>query len=68
MSFLPDLSSWALSGLRNNGTEENIDGNNDVTSEPIQQESEEEIRAKRLARLSAITTPEQNENESLEKV
>jgi hypothetical protein len=68
MSFLPDLSSWALSGLRNNGTEENIDGNNDVTSEPIQQESEEEIRAKRLARLSARTTPEQNENESLEKV
>lgn len=64
MSFLPDLSSWALSGLRNNGDEENNSGNhNDATSEPIQQETEEEIRAKRLARLSA----RQNDNAPVEK-
>jgi hypothetical protein len=57
MSFLPDLAGWALSG----GAGRNNDNDNEQQQQQQQQdsssvlvtESEEEIRAKRLARLSA---------------
>lgn len=53
MNFLPDLAGWALSGGAggedgNNNQEENTDSANEVV-----QETEEEIRAKRIARLAA---------------
>lgn len=64
MSFLPDLSSWALSGLRNDrdeGRSNEEDHNQSMDTTP--KESEEEIRAKRLARLSrAETTQSQDSN------
>ncbi len=52
MSFLPDLAGWALSGGAGRGGEDNEDTNDDAAP-PVQQETEEEIRAKRLARLEA---------------
>lgn len=54
MSFLPDLAGWALSG----GAGRNNDNDNEQQQQqqPVITESEEEIRAKRLARLSATGT------------
>ena len=56
MSFLPNLAGWALSGGAGSGGDDNNDNNNDEQGDgndgPIQ-ETEEEIRAKRLARLEA---------------
>jgi len=52
MNFLPDLRGWALSGGAGENEDSNGQENENNESEPIQQETEEEIRAKRLARLS----------------
>jgi hypothetical protein len=53
MSFLPDLAGWALSGGAGRGSDTNDDNgnsNNEADGDvPMQQESEEEVRAKRLA-------------------
>jgi len=46
MSFLPDLAGWALSGGAGRG-------NDDDENTETPQESEEEVRAKRLASLAA---------------
>jgi len=54
MSFLPDLAGWALSGGA--GRNDDQDNEQQQQQQPMVTESEEEIRAKRLARLSAIRT------------
>ena len=54
MSFLPNLSNWALSGGAGDDPNDQ-NNNNEENDEPMQQESEEEIRAKRLARLAAMS-------------
>ncbi len=54
MSFLPDLAGWALSGGAGRESDNNDgDVNNNTDMPAVEQESEEEIRAKRIARLSA---------------
>lgn len=54
MSFLPNLAGWALSGGAGRGSDDRQDENEDTNDDPpVQQETEEEIRAKRLARLEA---------------
>jgi len=53
MSFLPDLAGWALSGGAGGSNNDDPNDNDNSADVPMEQESEEEIRAKRLARLSA---------------
>ena len=55
MSFLPNLSNWALSGGAGDDPNDPNNNNEENNDEPMQQESEEEIRAKRLARLAAMS-------------
>jgi hypothetical protein len=55
-NFIPDLAGWALSGGANReGADENTTNNDTEPPVPAEQESEEEIRAKRICRLSAMS-------------
>ena len=64
MSFLPDLAGWALSGGAGRGDSDDGQDGNDADQTPIVQESEEEIRAKRLARLAARFDKKDDANSS----
>ena len=64
MSYLRDLAGWALSGGAGEDQDNNEENALNDSNEPMQQESEEEIRAKRLARLAARfdnNTPESSD-------
>mmetsp|Transcript_7777 Transcript_7777/g.10623 ORF Transcript_7777/g.10623 Transcript_7777/m.10623 type:complete len:1170 (-) Transcript_7777:196-3705(-) len=51
--FLPDIASWALRG-RSEGDADGANNEEQQGQEPIRQLSEEEVRAKRMARLAAL--------------
>ena len=60
--FLPDLASWALRGGAGNNEEEGSSSNND-SGGPRPQLTEDEIRARRLARITAMQAePMQTDN------
>lgn len=60
--FLPDLASWALGGGAGRNEDENGDSE-PSPREPTPHLSEEEIRAKRLARIAALSAPQSTEGD-----